>query len=343
MKDFKLSTLAHIEKGKQIDTRQVTECGQYRYINGGIKESGFYNAFNSEGACVLISEGGASCGYVNYVNERFWCGCHCYRLYETKVNTKYLFYALKARQNKIMSLRTGAAMPNIKKKSLESFNVLVNEELSEQKRVVNILETIDAFINAKKKELVDLNLLVKSRFNEMFMMDGNDKYPLKTWNDVATIKHGRDYKKNISDNSGYPVYGSGGFMGVYADSYLVKEKSTLCGRKGTIDKPIFAKEKIWNVDTAFGIEPNSKVLDPVYFFYRAILYDYKSFSTSTTLPSMTKDALERLAIGVPPLTLQKEFASFVELIDKSKFIVQQQIKDLQELLNSKMEEFFGEE
>jgi hypothetical protein len=40
---------------------------------------------------------------------------------------------------------------------------------------------------------------------------------------------------------------------------------------------------------------------------------------------------------------EKDFASFVQLIDKSKFIVQKQIDDLQELLDSKMEEFFGED
>ena len=41
------------------------------------------------------------------------------------------------------------------------------------------------------------------------------------------------------------------------------------------------------------------------------------------------------------MELQKNFASFVELIDKSRFIVQSQIKDLQELLDSKMDEYFG--
>ena len=41
-----------------------------------------------------------------------------------------------------------------------------------------------------------------------------------------------------------------------------------------------------------------------------------------------------------PIELQNEFAEFVKLIDKSKFIVQQQIKDLQELLDSKMDEYF---
>ena len=55
---------------------------------------------------------------------------------------------------------------------------------------------------------------------------------------------------------------------------------------------------------------------------------------------LNKDILE-LDVYVPPIELQNEFADFVKLIDKSKFIVQKQIDDLQELLDSKMDEYFG--
>lgn len=51
--------------------------------------------------------------------------------------------------------------------------------------------------------------------------------------------------------------------------------------------------------------------------------------------------IKETVLIIPPLELQNQFASFVELIDKSRFIVQSQIKDLQELLDSKMDEYFG--
>ena len=51
--------------------------------------------------------------------------------------------------------------------------------------------------------------------------------------------------------------------------------------------------------------------------------------------------LSELKVIVPPIELQNEFADFVKLTDKSKFIVQKQIEDLQELLDSKMDEYFG--
>ena len=79
-------------------------------------------------------------------------------------------------------------------------------------------------------------------------MDGDkDKYPLSKWEEVVTIKHGKDYKKNIAKSGGYPVYGSGGFMGVYANNYLVNEDATIIGRKGTINNrssPMFITDAI---------------------------------------------------------------------------------------------------
>ena len=50
-----------------------------------------------------------------------------------------------------------------------------------------------------------------------------------------------------------------------------------------------------------------------------------------------------MKVIVPPIELQKLFTQYVELIDKSRFVVQKEIKDLQELLDSKMDEYFGGE
>ena len=52
--------------------------------------------------------------------------------------------------------------------------------------------------------------------------------------------------------------------------------------------------------------------------------------------------LKQLLIPLADFSNQLEFESYVELIDKSKFIVQQEIKDLQELLDKKMDEYFGQ-
>lgn len=144
--------------------------------------------------------------------------------------------------------------------------------------------------------------------------------PKRKWADVLTIYNGRDYKKNVSNETeGFPVYGSGGFMYVYADRFICEGTLIIIGRKGTIDRPILVKGKIWNIDTAFGIKTDSKVLNPVFFYYRSKFYDYKDMNKQTTKPSLTKSDLLKLDIELPSMNEQRTFADFVEQADKLKF------------------------
>ena len=46
LKTIKLQDICHIEKGKQIDTAELNDKSPYKYINGGIKESGYYHDYN---------------------------------------------------------------------------------------------------------------------------------------------------------------------------------------------------------------------------------------------------------------------------------------------------------
>ena len=61
-----------------------------------------------------------------------------------------------------------------------------------------------------------------------------------------------------------------------------------------------------------------------------------SKSGGAKMPRASMDFLRKFEIPIPPLTLQNQFAAFVQQIDKSKFIVKQQIADFQELLDSKI-------
>ena len=88
---------------------------------------------------------------------------------------------------------------------------------------------------------------------------------VKKWSDVLTIVSGKNQKTVVSSGGKYPIYGSGGIMG-YASNYLCEAGTTIVGRKGTINKPIFVNEPFWNVDTAFGISPGNE-LHPKYLYY----------------------------------------------------------------------------
>ena len=100
----KLSDITQYSKGVQINRDELIENGDYIYLNGGINPSGRWTEANVDGNTVTISEGGNSSGYINYITEPFWCGAHCYYLFNGPKNTKYLYYALKSQQGILKNL-----------------------------------------------------------------------------------------------------------------------------------------------------------------------------------------------------------------------------------------------
>ena len=56
---------------------------------------------------------------------------------------------------------------------------------------------------------------------------------------------------------------------------------------------------------------------------------------------LSKSRLEEKHFILPPMESQDEFASFVEQVDKSKFVVQQALDKAQLLFDSLMQQYFG--
>lgn len=108
--------------------------------SGGVSPSGYYPNYNTSADTISISEGGNSCGYVQYNSSNFWSGGHCYTLNDIskRILNKYLYYYLKFQEKKIQALRVGSGLPNIQKKDLERFKIqFPNHE--EQEKIVRIL------------------------------------------------------------------------------------------------------------------------------------------------------------------------------------------------------------
>ena len=129
----------------------MRDIQKYPVINGGVLPSGYTDKYNQVENTITISEGGNSCGYVNYMRVKFWQGGHCYSL-KTIMNKLYLYSYLKFNEGIIMNLRVGSGLPNIQRNRLEQFDVFL-PQLSEQTRIATILSDMDSEIDALEKKL----------------------------------------------------------------------------------------------------------------------------------------------------------------------------------------------
>ena len=128
---------------------------------------------------------------------------------------------------------------------------------------------------------------------------------------VVNIVNGKSQKNVESPTGKYPIYGSGGIIGK-AMEYTCLAGSTIIGRKGTINHPIFVEENFWNVDTAFGMKANNQILEDKYFYCFCLYFDFSKLDKSSALPSLTKTAIGNLILPIPPLAEQQRIVAKIE-------------------------------
>ena len=69
-----LEEVCIISKGVQFNKTDMADEGTYPVINGGINPSGYIEQYNQDENTITISQGGASAGYVNWQETKFWAG-----------------------------------------------------------------------------------------------------------------------------------------------------------------------------------------------------------------------------------------------------------------------------
>ena len=240
----------------------------------------------------------------------------------------------------------GSDQPFITNKKLFNIPFAFVPPLSTQKQIVSKLDALFARID-KSIGLLEENIqhtkdLMASVLDGELNSELSKNWETLKWIDVVEIKNGKNQKAVIDENGAYPIYGSGGLM-AYANDYLCNEGTTIIGRKGTINKPIFVETKFWNVDTAFGIMPKDKIL-PKYLFYFCKNYDFTKHNKSTTLPSLAKTDLLKIEMKLPSISKQKEIEKTISNFEiKTNNLITQQsekLKHLQSLKSSLLDRAF---
>ena len=216
--------------------------------------------------------------------------------------------------------------------------------LNEQKRIVTKIEKLFSNLDNSDKYLLHLEKQLKRYRQSVLKSAFEGEYKKIQWNEVTNIINGKHYTDVVNENGKYPIYGSAGIIN-YADEYLCNEDTVIVGRKGTINKPLFVKEKFWNIDTAFGLEADQSKLFPLYLYYFTLSFNFLDLNQSTAIPSLTKSNLQRISMSLPDsiaeqIEIVNEIEKHFSIIDKLEVVVQQSIKESKGLRQSILKQAF---
>ena len=219
-------------------------------------------------------------------------------------------------------------------------------DLSTQGAMTDALDKITVLISLRKQQLAKLDELVKARFLEMFGDPiENDKHlPLKRLGDICLLKAGSttpaDIIHEFSELFQIPCYGGNGIRG-YVKESTQHGTYPIIGRQGALCGNVqLAKGNFHATEHAVLVTPFEEI--NVYWLYYLLKYlDLYRYHTGAAQPGLAVKTLNTIEVPISGLALQKNFAEWIEKVDRQKLTIQQSLDKLEVLKKSLMQEYFG--
>ncbi len=279
---------------------------------------------------------------------------------------KFLYYYLSAPiiYKRFKSMAVGGVVNNLNSDMVRKVRVPIPSQ-EEQHQISDRLDKVSNLIFLRKQQLAKLDELVKARFVEMFgkasLLAQNQTKRLEeccisiSGGNTPSMQHPEYYGGNI------PFVKSGDVKGDYiVESTLTLTKTALTETTAKIlpkstlivvirSAALLKEFRIGMLMVDAVINQDLKALQvsedflPVYLMW-AIKMQHQVLlnKVQTMLTSHIRmEDLLNLKIGTPPLSLQNQFAAFVERVDQQKQTVQQSLEKLELMKKALMQEYFG--
>lgn len=336
VKYINLGEVTDIHKGIQFNKKEMAKEGSYPVINGGIEPSGYVEVYNERENTITISQGGASAGYVNWLQTKFWAGAHCYvvRPIDEKVlDNRYLFHFVKSKEKEFMQSQYGAGIPALGKNTLQATQIPL-PPLAVQREIVCILDKFTLL----SQELAARRVQYEYYRNELLNVESRIKnVELKRLGDVCKIGDGLHGTPEYDENGEvYFINGNnvkGGKIQFdnntkkindmeYQKLRLPFDNNTLfLSINGTIGNvAIYRNERIALGKSVAYFNIMTDKLNSKYLFYtlqsaKAQIY-FKNSVTGGTIKNLGLKALREFQIQIPPLEEQERIVEILDRFDK---------------------------
>ena len=345
----KLGEVCLLKAGKFVSANDISpeyNKGLYPCFGGnGIR--GYVADYTHDGEFPLIGRQGALCGNVNLASGKFHATEHAVVVQpKIEMNVHWLYYALNAMN--LGQYATGAAQPGLAVSKLETLSIEI-PNISEQNKIAQTLYKVEQLVNFRKQQLAKLDELVKARFVEMF---GDPVSNPMGWKRVRfdSISENLDSKRvpvTESDRKDgvYPYYGASGIVD-WINDYIFDEDILLVSEDGANllmrSTPIAfsVSGKSWVNNHAHVVRFHDFATQKFIEVYFSLI-DISEYITGTAQPKLNQAKLNTMLFCWPPLSLQKQFAAFVERVDQQKQTVQQSFEKLELMKKALMQEYFG--
>ena len=318
-----LGEVCVVNKGKQLNKTFLVDDGQYPAYNGGKTYSGRTDSYNVTENTIIISQGGASAGFVNFVTTKFWANAHCYYLLPdiTRVNNRYLYHFLKMKQSYLMDFQHGAGIPALKSDKITKMPLPL-PPLKIQEEIVQILDKFTEYFTELTAELTDRQKQY-SFYRDKLLSFEDEVYQVE-WKTMGEVAENLDYlRKPVtkgSRSSGiYPYYGASGIVD-FVDDYIFdgefllvsEDGANLIARKTPIAFPI--NGRTWVNNHAHVLKFESQI-DQKFVSYYLNHIDLSPYISGAAQPKLNKQNLNSILLPYPNEQIRKRIVQVLDNFD----------------------------
>ena len=287
---------------------------------------------------------------------------------KSSIDIDYLFAYLKSLKEEVNRIGRGVAQNNINLSILKAFTFPL-PPLETQKQIAAQLDKCTAVIAKHKQMLEKYATLIKSRFIEMFGDPQciSNNWEVKSLSDYCIVNPKKselgaipdDYElsfipmQSVSENGNIDTSTIKHYKEVKTGFTYFRENDVLFAKitpcmengKGCVAKNL--KNKIGFGSTEFHVLRPIETISNSEWIYRLTTFktfrkDAENNMTGSAGQRRTpKEFFDKYKVGLPPLSLQNQFADFVQQIDKSKFAVQKSLEKAETLYKSLMQRYFA--
>ena len=262
---------------------------------------------------------------------------------DNRFDKNYLYYYLGSPNiyTEFKRLAVGGVVNNLNSELVRNVKVCI-PPLPVQEKIVEELDCLSGIIEKKREQLKELDALAESIFYQMFgdPITNEKGWEVKKFDECYKLASGNGLSaKDIIDGI-YPVYGGNGIVGHHhefnldGNNIIIGRVGALCGNVRNVIGKAFI------TDNAFILTKKIEN-DNTFLLYLLRIHNLRKYAREAMQPVVSNAGVKNIAIIIPSLALQQEFADKIEAIEKQKELIKQSITETEELFNSRMDYYFN--
>ena len=335
----KLGEISTVQRGKRLTKNLLSDNEVYPVYHGGIEPLGYFKDFNRLENTVMVINVGASAGSVGFSNQKFWSsdGCFCIS-HNIFINNKYLYFFLLGKEHYLRSQVRYAGIPTLDSTAIGKIPIPI-PPLSEQNRIVGILDTFTESIENLKKQITERKKQYEHYRDQLLDLEGKPGVEMKILGDIGDVTklagfeftehvvykekgeiialRGLNVRDGHLDLNQVKFIDDSNFAKLNRSKLIINDMLfTYVGTIGNVAL-IDKNDKYYLAPNVSRIRFKTDIIIPKYALYVFLSYDFyrtqiEKYLNASSMRNLSMENIRKFRIPIPSIDEQKRIVSILD-------------------------------